>query len=404
MNLRDHPDFGNLTARSNVSEPAVLTLNCGSSSLKFAIYRLTQPVQPLYRGGITAIGSNGRFEVRIPNGDTVEDQAILVGDHEQAFSVLLEWLNRQAETFELIAAGHRIVHGGERFHDSVLITDEVIAYLETLVPLAPNHQPNCLQGVVALRSLRPDLRQVACFDTAFHRTRLAVEQRFALPERPELRAIRRYGFHGLSYEYIVSVLPAYLGEKADGRIVVMHLGYGASLCAIQERRSVATTMTFTPLDGVPMGTRCGSLDPGVILYLLRQGMQPDELTRLLYFESGLLGISGVSGDMATLLDRNDSGPRKAIEQFVHYTVRAIGSLAAALEGLDAVVFTAGIGEHAAPIRAAIGRRCEWLGLDLDEEANSLGNECISRPGSRVQAWIIPTDEESVIAEHIVRLI
>jgi acetate kinase len=199
-------------------------------------------------------------------------------------------------------------------------------------------------------------------------------------------------------------LPEYLGEKAEGKVVVMHLGYGASLCAMHQRRSVATTMTFTPLDGIPMGTRCGSLDPGVVLYLLRQGMQPDELVKLLYFESGLLGISGVSGDMGTLLNQGTPGAKKAIEQFVHYTVRAIGSLAATLEGLDAIVFTAGIGEHAAAIRAAIVQRCAWLGLDLDEEANSLAKDCISRPGSRIQAWIIPTDEERMIAEHTVRLL
>ncbi len=387
-----------------MSEPVILIINSGSSSLKFALYGQTQPPQPLYRGSVTAIGSTGRFHVGVPEGHAVHDQVIAVSDHEQALNVLLEWLNKQADSFDLIAAGHRIVHGGERFGDAAAITDEVMAYLDTLVPLAPNHQPNGLQAVAALRGLRPDLPQVACFDTAFHRTRPAVEQHFALPERPELKGILRYGFHGLSYEYIATVLPQYLGEQAEGKIIVMHLGNGASLCAMHKRRSVATTMTFTPLDGIPMGTRCGSLDPGVVLYLLRQGMQPDELTQLLYFESGLLGVSGVSGDMVTLLDQNTSQTQKAIEQFTHYTVRAIGSLAATLEGLDAIVFTAGIGEHAAPIRAAIARRCAWLGLDLDEEANSLARDCISRPGSRVQAWIIPTDEERMIAEHTVRLL
>ncbi len=387
-----------------MSEPVVLIINSGSSSLKFAIFRQTRPLHLLYRGSITAIGSTGRFQVGDPEGHTVQDHETAVADHDHALNALLEWLNQQAASLDLVAAGHRIVHGGERFHDSVLITDDVMAYLDTLVPLAPNHQPNGLQGVVALRSLLPDLRQAACFDTAFHRTRPAVEQRFALPERPELKGVLRYGFHGLSYEYIATVLPEYLGEKAEGKIVVMHLGNGASLCAIHKRRSVATTMTFTPLDGIPMGTRCGSLDPGVVLYLLRQGMQPDELMKLLYFESGLLGVSGISGDMGTLLDQDSSGARKAIEHFVHYTVRAIGSLAATLGGLDAIVFTAGIGEHAAPIRAAIVQRCAWLGLDLDEEANRLGKDCINRPGSGIQAWIIPTDEERMIAEHTVRLL
>ncbi len=387
-----------------MSEPVVLTINSGSSSLKFAIYRLSQPRHPLYRGSITAIGSTGHFQVGDAEGQTVEDHVIAVGDHEQALNALLAWLDQQAASLDLIAAGHRIVHGGERFHDSVVITDGVMAYLDTLVPLAPNHQPNGLQGIVALRGLRPDLRQVACFDTAFHRTRPAVEKHFALPDRPELKGVLRYGFHGLSYEYIAKVLPEYLGEKAEGKIIVMHLGYGASLCAMHKRCSVATTMTFTPLDGIPMGTRCGSLDPGVVLYLLRQGMQPDELMKLLYFESGLLGVSGVSGDMGALLRQETPGAQKAIEHFVHYTVRAIGSLAATLEGLDAIVFTAGIGERAAAIRAAIVQRCMWLGLDLDEEANSLGKDCISRPGSRIQALIIPTDEERMIAEHTLRLL
>lgn len=313
--------------------------------------------------------------------------------------LLLDWLATVADSFEITAAGHRVVHGGTRLAEPTLINDDVVTYLRTLIPLAPNHQLPCLQGITALQRLQPGLTQIACFDTAFHHGRPQVEQCFALPRRPELEAVRRYGFHGLSYEYIAKVLPDHLGEKADGKVIVAHLGHGASLCALHRRRSVATTMTFTPLDGIPMGTRCGAIDPAVVLYLHQQGMQPEQVSDLLYFQSGLLGVSGSSDDMLTLLEQDSPGSRQAIEQFVHYSVRAIGSLAAALEGLDTLVFTAGIGEHEAGIRKAICTRCEWLGLILDTEANNASHACISQANSPVQAWVIGTDEERMIAEH-----
>lgn len=328
----------------------------------------------------------------------------MVSNHGKALGVLLNWLAIKATSLEIVAAGHRVVHGGSCFHEPVLITDNVITYLESLIPLAPNHQPASLQGIATLQRLQPAITQIACFDTAFHHGRPEVEQKFALPSRCELDAVRRYGFHGLSYQYIAKVLPDYLGEEADGKVIVAHLGHGASLCALHERRSVATTMTFTPLDGIPMGTRCGAIDPAVVLYLQNQGMTADEVSDLLYFQSGLLGVSGETDNMAELLGSSSAPAQRAIAQFVHHTARAIGSLAAALEGLDALVFTAGIGEHAAPIRAAISERCEWLGLELDADANTLGQVCISKTGSLVQTWIIPTDEEQVIAEHTLRLI
>jgi len=381
----------------------MLVINSGSSSIKFALYRLVEPLQPLFRGRITAIGKYGHFQVNDHQGHAVQECATSVTDHEQALATLLNWFATEAASLDIIAAGHRVVHGGTRFHDPVPVTGDVIAYLHTLVPLAPNHQPASLQGIAALQRLQPGLLQIACFDTAFHHSRPAVEQHFALPPRPELDGVRRYGFHGLSYEYIAGVLPDVLGNKADEKIIVAHLGHGASLCAMYKRHSVATTMTFTPLDGIPMGTRCGSMDPAVVLYLQQQGMTTDEISDLLYFRSGLLGVSGESDDIAVLLEQTTQRSQQAIEQFVHQTVRAIGSLAAALEGLDALVFTAGIGEHATPIRETICRRCEWLGLELDTDANILGQARISKTGSPVEAWIIPTDEEQIIAEHALRL-
>lgn len=386
--------------------PSLLTLNSGSSSLKFALFTLTDSPAPRrrYRGEIASIGGAARFHVRDSNGATQQASEVAISDHRQALQHLLAWLSGQAEASQLIGVGHRVVHGGRRFQQPVRITESVLTYLRSLSALAPNHQPPCLLGITTLQQLRPELTQIACFDTAFHHQRPRVEQRFALPERPELEEVRRYGFHGLSYEYLASILPAHLGTKADGRVIIAHLGHGASLCALRQRRSVATTMTFTPLDGIPMSTRCGSLDPAVVLYLLQQGMSERHISDLLYFQSGLLGVSGESGDMATLLQSRHEPARLAVEQFVHHTVRAIGSLAAALGGLDALVFTAGIGEHAAPVRAAIGKGCEWLGLHLDDEANRLGHTRISRDDSAVSAWVIATDEEQMIAEHSLRLL
>ncbi len=386
--------------------PSLLTMNSGSSSLKFALFTLSDSAAPrrLYRGNITAIGGAAWFHVCDSDGAPLQSRKLAISDHQQALQQLLVWLSEQAAAANLIGVGHRVVHGGRRFQQPVRITEDVLTYLQSLSTLAPNHQPPCLLGITTLQQLRPQLPQIACFDTAFHHDRPSVEQRFALPDRPELEEVRRYGFHGLSYEYMAKILPDHLGATADGRVIVAHLGHGASLCALHQRRSVATTMTFTPLDGIPMGTRCGAIDPAVVLYLLQQGMSEEHISDLLYFQSGLLGVSGESGDMATLLERSTESARLAIEQFVHHTVRAIGSLAAALGGVDALVFTAGIGEHAAPVRAAIGKGCEWLGLNLDSEANRLGRTRISRDDSAVSAWVIATDEEQMIAEHSLRLL
>jgi len=381
---------------------SLLTINSGSSSLKFALFAVTEThaLQRRYRGQFTAIGGgSGQFQVSDANGKILQRQNRAIPDHKQALQIMLEWLSKVVDLPQPAAIGHRVVHGGARFYAPTLVTPEVLGYLQELIPLAPNHQPPNLLGITTLQVLQPDLPQVACFDTAFHHNRPEVEQRFALPQHPALKAVRRYGFHGLSYQYIARVLPDYLGAAADGKIIVAHLGHGASLCALHERRSVATSMTFTPLDGIPMGTRCGAIDPAVVLYLLQQGMTLEAVSELLYFQSGLLGLSGVSGDMAELLNHPTAQSQFAIDLFIHHTVRAIGSLAAALGGVDAVVFTAGIGEHAASVRAAICNGCEWLGLVLDEQANHLGRSCITQENSPVQAWVIATDEEQVIAEQ-----
>ncbi len=314
---------------------SLLTINSGSSSLKFALFAIREAgiPQPLYRGAFTAIGGAGQFHVHNSNGDLSQTREVTLHDHQHALQILLEWLSEETRSLELIGAGHRVVHGGRRFHTPTGVTDEVLDYLQTLTALAPNHQPPCLLGITTLQDLLPRLPQVACFDTAFHHDRPEVEQHFALPSRPELDEVRRYGFHGLSYEYIAGVLPDYLGTRADGKVIVAHLGHGASLCALHKRRSIATTMTFTPLDGLPMGTRSGAIDPAVVLYLLQQGMSAADISDLLYFQSGLLGVSGETGDMTTLLESNTAPAQRAIEQFVHYTVRNIGSLAAGCPGI-----------------------------------------------------------------------
>ncbi|MHB1215963.1 MAG: acetate/propionate family kinase [Thiobacillus sp.] len=382
---------------------ALLILNAGSSSLKFAVYRGTvaDDLQAVYRGVIEEIGRNARFRVlQAPNAISRDDQAVTAENHEQALQRLLEWIETRHPGMAFQAAGHRVVHGGANYIHPVRVDAAVVADLEKLIPLSPLHQPHNLAGIRALARLRPHLLQVACFDTAFHHTLPPVARHFALPREFGERGIRRYGFHGLSYEYIASVLPDYLGTAAAGRVVVAHLGNGASLCAMQHRRSVETSMSFTPLDGIPMGTRCGSLDPGVLLYLLREeGMRPDQLDDLLRLRSGLLGVSGISGDVRALLDSSHPHAVEALDLFAYRTSQAIASHAVALEGIDALVFTAGIGEHAAAVRAAICQRLAWLGLALDEAANRRHGPCISHAHSRVSAWVIPTDEEQVIARH-----
>jgi acetate kinase len=385
----------------------LLVLNAGSSSIKFSVYEVAEPataLAPLFRGEVDGLGTRPRFVARDQAGAGLADEALSAGaTHDDGLGAILAWIDARTANAAVIAAGHRVVHGGVRYASPVRVTPEVMRELEALVPLAPLHQPHNLEAIKALAKRRPALPQVACFDTAFHSARPAVAQAFALPRALGETGIKRYGFHGLSYEYIVSVLPEHLGNGADGRVVVAHLGAGASMCAMRDRRSVATTMGFTALDGLPMGTRTGAIDPGVILHLMTErGMSVSDVTELLYKKSGLLGLSGVSSDVRDLLASDSPYAAWALDVFVYRVGRELGSLAAALGGLDALVFTAGIGEHAVPIRARICRDAEWLGVQIDDKANQRGGPCISAPDSRATAWVIATDEELMIARHTLR--
>jgi len=388
---------------------AILVLNAGSSSIKFSVFpgHETPTRQDIIcEGEYEGIGHRVHFTAKDGTGAQLADTQLGDGTtHEQVLTALLRWLQDRFPELRLVAAGHRVVHGGSLYTAPVLIEASVIAGLRSLVPLAPLHQPQNLAAIAALSALHPSLPQIACFDTSFHHTQSEVATAFALPRRLTAEGIRRYGFHGISYEYIASVLPDFLGPAAaDGRVVVAHLGSGASLCAMHERKSVATTMGFTALDGLPMGRRCGSLDPGVVLYLLQEKrMTAAAVSDLLYHDSGWFGVSGISDDMRVLLASDDRFAQQAVALFVYRIGRELGSMAAALGGIDALVFTAGIGEHAAEIRRRVCADAAWLGLDPDQGANRSGGPLISRAGSLATAWVIPTDEDLMIARHVWKL-
>jgi acetate kinase len=386
----------------------ILVLNAGSSSLKFSAFPDGPDPQPLLRGQLEGLTTRPRFLARDAAGRTVGEREWQEGTrlgHPGAIEFLFEWGRGGALGGNRVAAvGHRVVVGGKLTAPAV-VTPEVMAELTALVPLAPLHMPHNLAAIEAVAQQAPRLPQVACFDTAFHTTQPPVARAFALPRRFAEEGLRRYGFHGLSYEYVASVLPGLDPRAAAGRTVVAHLGNGASMCALKAGKSVATTMGASALDGLPMGTRCGSIDPGVLLYLMeRHGMDARALGKLLYQESGLLGVSGISSDMRALLASTDPRAAEAVDLFVYRIGRELGSLAAALGGLDALVFTGGIGENAAAIRARVCRDAAWLGLELKEAANEAGGPGISRPGSRVAAWVVPTNEELMIARHTRRLL
>jgi acetate kinase len=388
---------------------ALVVLNAGSSSLKFSVFLDGDPPEALLRGQLEGIMTAPRFVARDEAGNVVGEHGWPAGTelgHQGAIDFLFDWGRGGAlGGHGITAVGHRVVHGGLKFTGPVQVTAEVLAALKALVPLAPLHQPHNLAAIEAVARRAPQLPQVACFDTSCHRTQPAVAQEFALPRRYAEEGVRRYGFHGLSYEYVASALPGLDARAAAGRTVVAHLGNGASMCALKGGRSVANTMGFTALDGLPMGTRCGSLDPGVLLYLMdRHGLGARALEELLYRESGLLGVSGVSSDMRALLSSADPRAAEAIDLFVYRIGRELGSLAAALGGLDALVFTGGIGENAAAVRARVCRDAAWLGLVLDEAANDAGGPRLSSADSRVAAWVVPTNEELMIARHTRRLL
>jgi acetate kinase len=380
---------------------AIAVLNSGSSSIKFTLYRAGES-RPAVRGLADAIHTQPRLAARDPGGTVLIDEAWPAdrGGHGEALERIVAFLRRSLGTEGLQAVGHRVAHGGLAYSKPVRIDATVLRGLEELVPLAPLHQPHNLAPIRRLLERAPDVPQVACFDTAFHRSRPEVAQMFGLPRELHAQGVRRFGFHGLSYEYIAAQLPAIDPHAARGRTIVLHLGNGASMCAMSACRSVATTMGFTALDGLLMGTRCGALDPGVVLYLMQsRGMDAKAVEALLYRESGLLGVSGISSDMRTLLASSEPGARAAIDLYVYRIRQELGALAAVLGGVDALVFTGGIGENAVPIRERVCREAEWLGVRLDRAANAAGAPLITAPGSRVKAWRLPTDEESVIAAH-----
>jgi len=388
---------------------AVLVLNAGSSSIRFSLF-LDEGggLAPRLGGLLEGLYTGPRFTAKDASGASLGEKRWGEGTrlgHDGAIVHLVEFLGAQRDEDRLAAVGHRVVHGGTEFSEPVKLDAGVVAKLEKLIPLAPLHQTHNLALIRVVAERLPQVPQVACFDTAFHRAQPELAQAFALPASITDRGVRRYGFHGLSYEYIASALPKLDGVAAAGRVIVAHLGNGASLCAMKAGRSVASTMGFTAVDGLPMGTRCGAIDPGVILYLMDEmKMDARAIEKLIYQQSGLLGVSGVSSDMRALLESRDPRARLAVDLFVYRIGREIGSLAAALGGLDALVFTAGIGERAAAIRERVCADAAWLGVQLDQAANTGGGPRISAAASRVSAWVVPTDEELVIARHTQQLL
>ena len=399
-------------------DECVLILNSGSSSLKFSLYRRPDSNQPRtadrtaewrldVRGQIGGIGTEAQFSATNAEGGSLARKSLNdVRDGRGALDALAGWLAAEyADNARIVGVGHRVVHGGAKYGGPVVVSPAVLEDLRALTPLAPLHQPYNVGAIEAVAERLPHVPQVACFDTGFHRGKPAVAEVVALPRDISRDGVQRYGFHGLSYEYIASVLPDVVPDIAEGRVIVAHLGSGASMCALKQRRSVDNTFGFTALDGLCMGTRPGAIDPGVILYLFQAlKLSATQVETILYKKSGLLGISGISNDMRALLGSNDPNATLAVDYFVYRAAKEIGALTAALGGIDGVVFTAGIGENSPEIRRRICQASMWLGLDFDEEANSRNERRISRADSRVQAWVIPTNEELMIARHTGRLL
>jgi acetate kinase len=386
-----------------------LVLNAGSSSLKFCVYRRPDSAvwQLEARGQIEGIGTAPKFSAKSGTGETLTSEGLDAGirDVPAALEGLAAWLHGRYGGARVLGVGHRVVHGGAAYANPVVVTDKVIDDLRALIPLAPLHQPYNLAAIEAVAARLPDVPQVACFDTSFHRGHSAVAELVPLPREIRDRGVQRYGFHGLSYEYIASVLPDMAPEIADARVIVAHLGSGASLCALRERRSVDSSLGFTALDGLAMGTRPGAVDPGVILYLFQTlGLSANQVETILYKQSGLLAISGISNDMRVLLASPEPDAQLAVDYFVYRAARELGGLAAVLGGVDGIVFTAGIGENSSEIRRRICQASAWLGVELDDDANERRGPRISRPGSTVSAWVIPTNEELMIARHTAALL
>jgi acetate kinase len=386
-----------------------VVINAGSSSLKFCVFRRpdSQPWLIETRGQIEGIGTAPRFTAKDGDGKGILDRQLdtSVNDGRKALGAVADWLGERYGGSPVRGVGHRIVHGGAKYTGPTIVTPEVLADLRTLIPLAPLHQPYNLQAIDAVAERLPSVPQVACFDTSFHRGQPAVAELVPLPKDIRDSGVQRYGFHGLSYEYIASVLPSVAPEIAHGRVIVAHLGSGASMCAMKNGKSLDSTLGFTALDGLCMGTRPGTLDPGVLLHLFQtMGRTPKDVEAMLYKKSGLLGISGISNDMRDLLGSSEPSARLAVDYFVYRAAKEIGALAAVLGGVDALVFTAGIGENSPEIRKRICDASAWLGVELDADANGRKGPRISTPASKVSAWMIPTNEELMIARHTGRLL
>ncbi len=379
-----------------------LVLNAGSSSLKFCVFERPKRAEWRLgaRGQIEGIGSSPHLSIKNAKGQSLADDDVSVQDGHQAVETLAAWLRSNYGGSRVLGIGHRVVHGGARFTGPTIVNAEVLDQLRKLVPLAPLHQPYNLLAIEAAFERLPNVPQVACFDTSFHRGQPAVAELVPLPRELREQGLQRYGFHGLSYEYIASVLPQTAPKIANGRVIVAHLGSGASLCALKDGKSVDSTLGFTALDGLCMGTRPGALDPGVVLHLFQGlNLSAKEVETLLYKKSGLLGISGISNDMRDLLGRSEPDARLAVDYFVYRVAKEIGALTAVLGGLDGLVFTAGIGENSPEIRQRICDACAWLGVELNESANRKRGPEISTSQSRISVWVIPTNEELMIARH-----
>jgi acetate kinase len=388
----------------------ILVVNAGSSSIKFQIFGIAdaQRLNRLLKGQMDGIGSRPRFVVTDANQSTLIDQNYPVSDAPDvatSISIVADWLRKTQSALTLVCVGHRVVHGGPEFDRPVIVDEGILKTLERLSPLAPLHQPSNLAPIRSLLARRPELPQVACFDTAFHRGHEAVADHFAIPMKYYAEGVRRYGFHGLSYEYVSQALRDRAPEVAKGRVIVAHLGSGASMCAMANGRSVESTMGFTALDGLPMGTRPGQIDPGVLLYwIIEKGMKPEDVQNLLYRDSGLKGLSGISNDMRELQANDDPCAKLAVDHFVYRAGLFAGMLAASLGGLDAFVFTAGVGENSALVRERVAEKLRWLGAELDQDSNTKNKELISTGNSRVKLLVVPTDEEQMIARHTLALL
>jgi acetate kinase len=379
-----------------------LVLNAGSSSLKFCVFHRPEGEgwRLEARGQIEGIGTSPRLTVKSADRESLANEEVVVADGREAVATLATWLRSKYGGSRVLGVGHRVVHGGARFKGPTVLDQEVLAHLRELIPLAPLHQPYNLAAIEAAFDRLPGVPQVACFDTSFHRGQPTVAELIPLPKDLRKAGLQRYGFHGLSYEYISTVLPDVAPEIANGRAIVAHLGSGASLCALKNGKSVDSTLGFTALDGLCMGTRPGAIDPGVVLHLFQGlNLSAKEVETLLYKKSGLLGISGISNDMRDLLGRSEPEARLAVDYFIYRAAKEIGALTAVLGGVEGIVFTAGIGENSPEIRRRICESSAWLGIELDEAANTNRSSKISTPNSKVGVWVIPTNEELMIARH-----